>query len=82
MNIHLTGRYVDIVEGSYDLALRMSGRLDDTSLIAQRLVIIPRGIYASPGYVDKHGVGNAFCFMKFIRAKAALRCLARGVRRA
>ncbi len=44
----------DIIEQGFDLAIR-TGTLEDSSLIAKRLVTSYWGAYASPAYIEKHG---------------------------
>ena len=54
VEIELTNATLDLVQGGYDLAVRL-GRLSDSSLIATRLA--PRVMYlcAAPGYLEQHG---------------------------
>lgn len=50
----LTPRRVDLVSEPYDVAIRM-GDQPDSNLIARRLALLPRYLYASPGYLERHG---------------------------
>ena len=54
LDIRISGRMVDLVEEGIDVALRV-GKLEDSSLMARRL--IPCGFHAcaSPEYLKKHG---------------------------
>jgi len=54
LDIHVSGRLVDLVEEGFDVALRV-GELEDSSLIARRLM--PCGFHAcaSPEYLKKYG---------------------------
>ncbi len=54
LDIHISGRLVDLVEEGIDVALRV-GELEDSSLIAR--LLMPCGFHAcaSPGYLKKHG---------------------------
>ena len=54
LDIHVSGRLVNLVEEGIDVALRV-GELEDSSLIARRLM--PCGFHAcaSPEYLKKHG---------------------------
>lgn len=53
-DIDISGRFVDIVEEGFDLALRASRTLHP-NLIARPLMTIPFYIVASPGYLAHHG---------------------------
>lgn len=53
-DIDISGRFVDIVEEGFDLALRASRTLHP-NLIARPLMTIPFYIVASPGYLARHG---------------------------
>ena len=50
----LTKRRVDLVAEGVDLALR-AGQLDDSALIARKLVDSTLGLFASGAYLKKHG---------------------------
>lgn len=50
----LTPRRVDLVSEPFDVAIRM-GDQPDSHLIARRLALLPRFLYASPGYLERHG---------------------------
>ena len=54
LDIHVSGRLVNLVEEGIDVSLRV-GELEDSSLIARRLM--PCGFHAcaSPEYLKKHG---------------------------
>ena len=54
LDIHVSGRLVDLVEEGIDVALRV-GKQEDSSLIERRLM--PCGLHAcaSPEYLKKHG---------------------------
>ena len=54
LDIHVSGRLVDLVEEGIDVALRV-GELEDSSLIAR--LLMPCGFHAcaSPEYLKKHG---------------------------
>lgn len=50
----VTPRRIDLIDEPFDLAIR-TGQLADSSLISQLLITIPRYLYASPGYLARHG---------------------------
>ena len=54
LDVHISGRLVNLVEEGIDVALRV-GELEDSSLIARQLM--PCGLHAcaSPEYLKKHG---------------------------
>ena len=52
-DIDISGRFVDIVEEGFDLALRASRNLNP-SLIARRLTTMPFRVVAAPSYLAQH----------------------------
>lgn len=50
----LTPRRVDLVTDPFDVAIRM-GEPPSSNLIARQLARLPRGLYASPGYLAQPG---------------------------
>jgi DNA-binding transcriptional LysR family regulator len=50
LDIDTTPRLVDLNNEPYDLALRV-GPLEDSNLMARRLMVLERGLYASPAYL-------------------------------
>ncbi|MCC5809726.1 MAG: LysR family transcriptional regulator [Ectothiorhodospiraceae bacterium] len=54
----LTNQQVDLVEGGYDLAIRL-GRLASSSMIAKRLASRTQHVCASPSYLDSHGTPHS-----------------------
>lgn len=55
VEVTLAERYVDLVEEGFDLAIR-STRDTSSTLIGRRLVGSPRQLFASPSYLELHGV--------------------------
>ncbi len=55
VSVKLTTVPVDLVPDGYDLALRISARLRDSSLVARKLAPVEMHIYASPAYVARSG---------------------------
>lgn len=54
IDLVLTSRRVDLVEEGIDLALR-GGRLEDSSLVARKLLSSALGIFAAPAYLERRG---------------------------
>jgi len=52
--VMVTDRYVDLIEDNVDIAMRV-GLLDDSSLIARRLLTYRHILVASPDYIKLHG---------------------------
>ncbi len=50
----LTPRSVDLIAESFDVAIRM-GKLPDSQLIARRIGLARRGLFAAPAYVARAG---------------------------
>jgi DNA-binding transcriptional LysR family regulator len=55
LDIELTSRPVDLVAERFDAALRATGRLEDSSLVARRLSPVTMGLFASPEYLARRG---------------------------
>jgi DNA-binding transcriptional LysR family regulator len=56
VNVELSMRTVNLVQEGFDLALRASAQLSDSSLVARKAGELERELYASPGYLSKQGV--------------------------
>jgi DNA-binding transcriptional LysR family regulator len=54
VSVVFTGRFVDLVEEGFDLALR-AGRLADSTLVARKIADEELALYASPAYVRRRG---------------------------
>ena len=54
LDVTMEDRVVDLIEGRYDLAIRV-GTLPDSSLVARKLAPSRTVLCASPDYIDKHG---------------------------
>jgi len=52
LKVHLTDRFVDIIEDGFDMALRISGPPGDVSTIWRKIAPVHRSIVASPGYLE------------------------------
>jgi len=55
---YLSNQQLDLVEGGYDLAIRL-GKLNDSSMMAKKLATRANYVCASPNYLDKHGVPHS-----------------------
>ncbi|HSJ96168.1 MAG TPA: LysR family transcriptional regulator [Myxococcota bacterium] len=55
MRVDLTDRMVDLVSEKFDLAIRISGRLADATLVQRRLCPIRFVVCAAPDYLARHG---------------------------
>ncbi|SMY31575.1 LysR substrate-binding domain-containing protein [Photobacterium andalusiense] len=56
--IDMTNHQVDLVEGSFDLAIRL-GRLTSSSMMAKRLTSRTMYVCASPAYLQKFGIPHS-----------------------
>lgn len=56
IELELSDKVADLVQEGFDVAIRVSVRLPDSSLIARRLHQVKRSVCASPIYLEKHGV--------------------------
>ncbi len=55
VDLHLTGRVVDLVAEGFDVALRVATKLADSSLVVRRAAPIVLRLFASPLYVARRG---------------------------
>jgi DNA-binding transcriptional LysR family regulator len=55
LTIHVTNSWVDVSEDPYDVAIYI-GRVRNEHLPVRRLAELPRGVYASPKYLERRGV--------------------------
>ncbi|CAN7218946.1 LysR family transcriptional regulator [Mesorhizobium sp. LjRoot246] len=55
LDLHLDDRRVDIVREGFDLAIRASDNLEDSSLVARKLDVMPHVLCAAPSYFERHG---------------------------
>ncbi len=53
--VELSMRKVNLVQEGFDLALRASGKLSDSSLVARKVTDLEAELYASPGYLSGRG---------------------------
>lgn len=59
IHLHITERHepLDLLREGYDCVVR-AGALSDSSLIRRKLAELPRGTFASPSYLARHGTPN------------------------
>jgi DNA-binding transcriptional LysR family regulator len=55
VDLHLTGRLVDLVAEGFDVALRVAPALKDSSLVARRAAPVMVHLFASPLYLARRG---------------------------
>jgi DNA-binding transcriptional LysR family regulator len=54
INLHLSDQHVDILNGGFDLAIRF-GPLQNSTLIARKLLTMRLVVFASPEYISTYG---------------------------
>jgi len=55
LDLHLDDRRVDIVREGFDLVIRTSDNLEESSLIARKLAVMTHALCGAPSYFEKHG---------------------------
>lgn len=65
LDLHLDDRRVDIIREGFDLAIRGSDSLEDSSLIARKLGIMPHVVCGAPVYFETHGIPETPSDLKF-----------------
>jgi DNA-binding transcriptional LysR family regulator len=55
VDLHLSGRVVDLVAEGFDVALRVAAKLQDSTLVARRVAPIVTQLFASPLYLARRG---------------------------
>jgi DNA-binding transcriptional LysR family regulator len=55
LDLHLDDRRVDLIREGYDLAIRGSDQLEDSSMVARKLAVMPHVLCAAPSYFEAHG---------------------------
>jgi DNA-binding transcriptional LysR family regulator len=59
VDLHLTGRVVDLVGEGFDVALRVGARLEDSTLLVRRVAAVVVQVFASPLYLARRGTPRA-----------------------
>lgn len=55
LDLNLDDRRVDVIKEGYDIAVRGSDNLEDSSLAARRLMVMRHVLCAAPAYFEAHG---------------------------
>jgi DNA-binding transcriptional LysR family regulator len=55
LDFSVSNRHQNLIEGGFDLAVRATVRLDDSSLVARKLGDLEHGLYAAPKYLERRG---------------------------
>lgn len=56
LDLRMDDRRVDIVEEGFDIAIRASDNLEDSSLVARKLMTMPHVVCGAPSYFRRFGV--------------------------
>lgn len=64
LNIHFDDHVPDLIASNLDLAIRISNKLTDSSLISRRLASTRKVFAASPRYLEEHGVPQSASELK------------------
>lgn len=55
VTLSLDDRLVDMVEGGFDVSIRIRSEMSDSSLVARKLATMHQRIFASPAYLERAG---------------------------
>lgn len=55
LDLHLDDRRVDLIREGFDLAIRGSDNLEDSSMVARKLGVMEHVLCAAPAYFEAHG---------------------------
>ncbi|MFT5757073.1 MAG: DNA-binding transcriptional LysR family regulator [Alteromonadaceae bacterium] len=56
IDVHMSDQQVNVIEGEYDLVLRLTNKLEDSSLLCKRLKTYKFIACASPEYLEIYGI--------------------------
>lgn len=56
LDFALTNRHSKLIEEGFDVAVRATARLGDSSLVARKLGDVEQRLYASPAYLERAGI--------------------------
>jgi DNA-binding transcriptional LysR family regulator len=60
LDFALTNQHSNLVDGGFDVALRATAKLEDSSLVARKLGTIEQRLYASPRYLQARGTPRSW----------------------
>lgn len=63
LEIVVVDRFVDLIEEGFDLAIR-AGELQDSSLVARKLMDVRLVLVAAPTYLEQHGIPKTIAELK------------------
>ncbi len=55
VDVHMSDQYVNVIEGEFDLVLRLTNKLEDSSLLCKKLKVYKFIACASPEYLANYG---------------------------
>ena len=56
LTLSMDDRVVDMVEGGFDLSIRVRAAMPDSALVARKIGTMRQRVFAAPGYVERHGM--------------------------
>ena len=56
LTLSLDDRVVDMVEGGFDVSIRIRTKMPDSALVARKIGTVRQQIFAAPAYLDRHKV--------------------------
>ena len=56
LDVQMNDQHVNVLEGEYDLVLRLTQQLSDSSLLCQRITGYTYISCAAPAYIERHGI--------------------------
>jgi DNA-binding transcriptional LysR family regulator len=59
VDVTLTNAHSNLVEEGFDVAVRATAHLRDSSLVVRKLGVIEQRLYASPTYLQRHGAPSS-----------------------
>jgi len=59
LDLRLDDRRINIVEEGFDVAIRVSGHLEDSSLVARKLIDLQYVVCCAPSYLERFGTPRA-----------------------
>lgn len=55
LTLSMDDRVVDMVEGGFDVSIRIRSAMPDSALVARKIGTVRQRIFAAPGYIDRNG---------------------------